>query len=263
MRPVWIGLLCAAAALADDAPKLLASKCWACHAQTAMAGLRLDSRDAMLRGGVSGPALVPGDPAASRLYRAVARTDPAVKPMPPGAPLSAADLATIETWIRDGAPWDSGVEHWAFRPLERARAGDSIDRFIQTALRRKTLAPNPPADRRTLIRRLSFDLTGLPPDPGDPAFHETRPDWFARLADRLLASPRFGEKWGRHWLDVARYGEDDYSGTAVIPYPNAWRYRDWVIEALNQDMPYDRFVMAQIAGDLMDDAALLPATGFF
>ncbi len=247
----------------EAARKVLASRCWACHAQTALGGLRLDSRDGMLRGGKSGAAIVPGDFARSRLYQAVARTQPAVKPMPPGAELSADEVGTLAAWIAEGAPWSDAAGHWSFRPLGPVRAKHTVDTLIGQAQRGKGLAANPKADRRTLIRRLFFDLTGLPPEPAefDAAFEDREPDWLPRLVARLLDSPHFGEQWGRHWLDVARYGEDDFSGTAVIPYANAWRYRDWVVAALNRDLPYDRFLMAQLAGDLMNDTTLLPATG--
>ena len=260
---IFIFIAPAFAASEEAARKVFAARCWACHAQTAMGKLRLDSREAMLRGGQSGPALVPGNALHSRLYLAVARTDPSVKPMPPGPALPADELATIREWIQAGAPWSSSATYWAFQPLQPAPPGQSIDGLIAIALKQQALAPNPRAGKRTLIRRLFFDLTGLPPTPEQ--FNETNadvsPNWLAQLANRLLASPQFGVKWARHWLDVARYGEDDYSGTAVIPYENAWRYRDWVVEAFNAGMPYGRFLKAQIAGDLMDDAALLPATG--
>ncbi len=229
----------------------------------ASGGLRLDSREAILKGGNSGTAIVLRDAAKSRLYQAIARTEPAVKPMPPGAKLTQDEVGIIERWISEGAPWSGSGLHWSFRPLRHNQEGETIDRFIRPALEAKGLVPNERADKRTLIRRTYFDLIGLPPDATEfaAAFEDKNPDWLARLVSRLLASPHFGEKWGRHWLDVARYGEDDFSGTAVIPYANAWRYRDWVVQALNQDMPYDRFLMAQLAGDRMDDPSLLAATG--
>lgn len=263
---LWIIITTPMAAHANTeelARKVLASRCWACHAQMAMGGLRLDSRQGLLQGGKSGAALAPGDPAGSRIYQAVTRSQPGVKPMPPGAPLSSEEVRAIETWIKDGAPWSESETHWAFRPLRRNEVGESIDAFIAAAQRAKGITANSRADRRTLIRRVSFDLTGLPSDEKEfaEASSDPHPDWLARLADRLLASPHFGEQWGRHWLDVARYGEDDFSGTEVIPYANAWRYRDWVVQALNRGLPYDRFLMAQLAGDLMNDASLLPATG--
>lgn len=153
--------------------------------------------------------------------------------------------------------------HWSYRQLPVISSDAGMDRFIQEALEKQRLKPGPRADKRTLIRRVYFDLTGLPPDESEfsRAMADANPDWLSGLVTTLLNSPHFGEKWGRHWLDVARYGEDDFSGTAVIPYANAWRYRDWVVQALNQDLPYDRFLMAQLAGDLMNDDSLLAGTG--
>ncbi|MEJ7608417.1 MAG: DUF1549 domain-containing protein [Bryobacteraceae bacterium] len=183
--------------------------------------------------------------------------------MPPSGPLQLDELQTIERWINEGAPWADGEEHWSFRPLRAANPGESIDSFITEELKKQGLKVSPPARRRTLIRRVYFDLIGLPPDETEfvDALNDKNDDWLSRLVTKLLASQHFGEKWGRHWLDVARYGEDDFSGTAVMPYANAWRYRDWVVKAWNQDLPYDRFLMAQLAGDLMNDSSLLPATG--
>ncbi|MEP7362090.1 MAG: PSD1 and planctomycete cytochrome C domain-containing protein [Acidobacteriota bacterium] len=243
----------------EAARKVFAARCWSCHAQIAMGKLRLDSREGMLHGGFSGAALVPGDAAKSRLYVAMARTDPAVKPMPPGPPVSTEDLRTIREWIEAGAPWSEPGNHWSFQPLKRAAPGQTIDTLTDAALRTQGLTANPRADQRTLIRRLYFDLVGLPPT--EDEFARATKIELAQLVDRLLASPQFGVKWARHWLDVARYGEDDFSGTAVIPYENAWRYRDWVVEAFNAGMPYGKFLKAQLAGDLMNDASLLPATG--
>jgi cytochrome c553 len=260
---ILIAALSANASTEEAARKVLASRCWACHSQMAMGGLRLDSRDAMLRGGKSGAAIVIGDAAKSRLYQAIARTEPAVKPMPPGVALSPDDLQTLEHWINEGAPWTEPDSHWSFRPLGRNQPDGTIDQFIARALQTKDLTGNTRADKRTLIRRVYFDMIGLPPDDAEftAAYEDQNPDWLSRLVSKLLASPHFGEKWGRHWLDVARYGEDDFSGTAVMPYANAWRYRDWVVQAMNQDLLYDRFLMAQLAGDQMNDASLLPATG--
>lgn len=175
--------------------------------------------------------------------------------MPPGAPLAAEEKTALLDWLRAGAPWTDGNGHWAFAPLGQRAPGDSIDAILQRVQKREGFVPNGPAEPRTLLRRLSFDLVGLPP--------EKRDETYEQAVERLLASPHFGEKWGRHWLDVARYGEDDFSGTAVQPYANAWRYRDWVVDSINRDLPYDRFLMAQIAGDLMDDEKLLAGTGLF
>ncbi len=260
---ILMATLTAQASTEEAARKVLASRCWACHAQMALGGLRLDSRDGMLHGGKSGPAIVPGNAAKSRLYQAVARTQPQVKPMPPDVVLSPEELSTLEHWINEGASWSDSSDHWSFRPLGQNLQGQSIDGLVASASGAKGLTLNPRAGKRSLIRRLYFDLIGLPPDEAEfaAAFDDDNPDWLSRLVSRLLGSPHFGEHWGRHWLDVARYGEDDFSGTAVIPYANAWRYRDWVVQAMNQDVPYDRFLMAQLAGDRMNDPSLLPATG--
>ena len=265
LRALWWFLAAATAygASEEAARKILVSRCWACHAQTGMGGLRLDSRDAMMLGGKSGPAVKPGSAVESRIFQAVSRDVPGVKAMPPTAALTADEVQTLRAWIDGGAVWSDAAEHWSFRPLRKTHDGESIDRFIDDALKTKGLIANGHADKRTLIRRVYFDLIGLPPDEGEfaAAFEDSSNDWFARLVSKLLASPHFGEKWGRRWLDVARYGEDDFTGTAVVPYPNAWRYRAWVVNAINEDMPYDRFLMAQLAGDRMNDASLLPATG--
>jgi cytochrome c553 len=260
-----LGVLAFAAHASNEeaARKVLSARCWACHAQTAMGGLRLDSREAMEKGGKSGPALVPGNSARSRLFQAVSRAAKDVLPMPPGPSLPASEVEALRKWIDEGAPWRAETGHWAFRPLQAAIAGETIDTLLARAHAAKGLTPAPLTDRRTLIRRLYLDLVGLPPTPEEfnAANTDMQPDWLPRLVDRLLASPHFGEKWARHWLDVARFGEDDFTGTEVVPYPNAWRYRDWVVQAMNLDLPYDKFLMAQLAGDLMGDPALLPATG--
>ncbi len=265
-QPILLILLTALttqASTEEAARKVLASRCWACHAQTALGGLRLDSRQGILKGGNSGTALIPGNAASSRLYQAVAHTQPGVKPMPPGVQLDAEELRTIETWITEGAPWNENATHWSFLPLRSNRSDETIDGLVSKAQQAQSLQANTRADKRTIVRRIYFDLTGLPPSEKEfaVAFEDSAPEWLARLVSKLLASPHFGEKWGRHWLDVARYGEDDFSGTAVQPYANAWRYRDWVVQAFNQDLPYDRFLKAQLAGDLMNDVSLLPATG--
>ena len=234
---------------------LLASRCYACHAQTASSGLRLDSREGALKGGHRGAAIKAGDATGSLLMQAV-RGSGGLKAMPPGAPLAATEIAILERWIREGAvfpaplPNARGKALWSLQPLP-ALSATSVDALVEQGLRAKGLVPSPPADRRTLIRRLSYDLTGLPPSPAEVEAFVAGKTSTEALVDQLLASPHFGERWARHWLDVARFGEDDFTGTAPKPYPNAWRYRDWVIDALNQDLPYDTFVKAQIAGDLL------------
>lgn len=278
---------------------LLAANCFACHGESAMAGLRVDSRAGLLRGGETGPAIVPGDPDKSALLKAVQHAEGFPR-MPRGrAKLAPADIDAIAEWIRGGAVWPAAdeapapvasheraitAEHrafWAFAPLSKPAAPSvhdsswprtDIDRFVLARLEREGLKPVPAADKLTLIRRATLDLTGLPPSPEevDAFLADASPDAFDKVIDRLLASPRYGEAWGRMWLDVARYGEDDYRsldpmGRGFNPYPNAHLYRDWVIRAFNEDLPYDQFVTAQLAADLLDDADRvrhLPALGF-
>ena len=222
---------------------LLSNSCYDCHTEEEEGDLRLDSREAMIKGGKSGPAIVPGDPDESRLIKAV-RHAPGVEKMPRKAPkLSDAQIATLAAWIKSGAPWPASTTaastrppektitadqraFWSFQPLRRpavpapARtdwAKTDIDRFILARLESEGLAPVRAADKLTLIRRATLDLTGLPPTPEEiDAFEkDAAPDAFAKVVDRLLASPRYGEAWGRLWLDVARYGEDDYRGASI------------------------------------------------
>jgi len=260
---------------------ILRSRCTACHgADAAESGLRLDSRAGLLKGGDFGPAVVVGSGPTSELIRRVT-SGSADEQMPPDEePLTADEVASLTAWIDAGAPWpgsddaamadarDERLDHWAWQPLAQPAppdAGDAfagrdgvepartpIDQFVRSRLREAGLAPSPAADRRTLIRRLSFDLTGLPPSPeaidafvGDPA-----PDAYEQLVDRLLDSPRYGERWARHWLDVVHYG-DTHGYDKDKPRPNAWPYRDYVIRSLNTDKPYARFVEEQIAGDVL------------
>ena len=274
---------------------VLATQCGKCHASTAeklRGGLRLDSREGLRQGGVSGPAIVPGNPDESLLIQAIRYRDEELR-MPPKAKLPDAVVADFEAWVKMGAPdprtgpddaaarppvnLARGKEFWSFRPPKRSlppalkRADWSlgeIDRFLLAALEARGLAPVADADRSRLLRRVTFDLSGLPPTPEeiDAFLADRSPDAFASVVDRLLTSPRFGERWGRHWLDVARFAES--SGKTNFAYPQAWRYRDWVIASFNADKPYDRFVREQIAGDLLpaeDDrrrADQLIATGF-
>jgi hypothetical protein len=274
---------------------LLAAHCFECHGpKKQRAGLRLDSRAALLAGGDTGPAVVPGDPDKSLLIKAVHYQ--AEPKMPPKAPLSPAQVAVLNSWVRQGAPWPEttasvrpvpkGPEFhitprdrafWSFRPVadppapairDRAWPRKPLDAFVLAKLEAAGLRPVELADRRTLIRRATFDLTGLPPTPQEvEAFLNDRgPDAFARVVDRLLASPHYGERWARHWLDVARYGEDQAHTFQARKYPQGFRYRDWLIRAFNEDMPYDRFVREQIAADLLDGPERLenlPALGFF
>ena len=281
---------------------LLVARCLACHSGAKTSGgLALDSRDGWAKGGDSGPAIVPGDPSASLVLRAVRGLD-GVSPMPPeedhnGEPLprlSPEEIAALEEWIGAGAPdprvagakiggmsRDEAARWWAFQPLSipappaipdgPAVQGD-LDRFLQARLDAEGLAPAPPADRRTLLRRATYDLVGLPPSPEetDAFLADPAPDReaFRTVVERLLASPQYGVHQGRHWLDVVRYADTAGENTDR-PLPHAWRYRNWVFEALNRDMPWREFVRLQLAGDILragaDDAARregLVATGY-
>ncbi len=288
MRPAAVLLLFSTPGLlhAEDAAELFVSRiqpalkqhCFGCHGESQTeAKLDLRTRESMLRGGGRGPAILPGDAARSPLYLSL-RAD-GLPAMPPGDEqkrLAAEVVEWVRRWIDAGAPfsnprspeapWSANAEHrWAFQPLRRPDAGKSLDRYIEEKLRARGLTPAPRADRLTLIRRATFDLTGLPPTPEevDAFLADPAPDAFARLLERLLASPRYGERWGRHWLDVVRYADTDgYSND--FERPNAWRYRDYVIRSFNQDKPYDRFILEQIAGDELDssNAESLVATGF-
>lgn len=257
---------------------VLANNCYACHTDAKSGGLQLDTREHVLKGGNSGPAIVPGNPDGSLLIQAIRHTHPRIE-MPPGGKLADEDIANIAAWVKAGAPWPAGPandkapayvitqaqrDFWSFRPVVEPNppavknakwAHNQIDRFVLAKLEAKGLQPAPAADRRTLIRRAYLDLTGLPPTPeeADAFIRDKSADAFAKVVDRLLASPRYGERWGRYWLDVARYSDDKLNSTQDDPYPNAFRYRDWVIAAFNNDMPYNTFVKAQIAGDQLPD----------
>ena len=273
---------------------ILRQRCYECHSHTGKinGGLALDSRSGWQTGGDSGPAIVPGAVEKSRLIEAVRYGNPDLE-MPPKAKLPANEIALLEEWVKRGAPdpreavkavtkqgidVEAGRRHWAFQPVretappvvrDSAWPRNEVDAFILAALEAKGLAPAPPASRSVLIRRLSFDLTGLPPTPEEvEAFcQDAVAGAVESLVDRLLDSPRFGERWGRHWLDVARYS-DSIGGGMNYVLDDAWRYRDYVVSSFNADKPYDRFVMEQIAGDLLpakDEAQRveqLIATGF-
>jgi mono/diheme cytochrome c family protein len=274
---------------------LLVEHCQKCHgAEKQEAGLRLDRREAAMRGGDSGPVLVPGQPDQSRLIVAV-RYDGDTQ-MPPSGKLSDAAVHALTEWVRSGAPWptDAGgvadgaataarspneirATHWSFQPVARsplpavantAWSATPIDRFILQALEAKGLAPSPPANRRTLLRRASYDLLGLPPSAAEvEAFErDASPDAWPRVVDRLLASPHYGERWARHWLDLARYADTKgYVFAQERRYPFSYTYRDYCIRAFNEDLPYDRFIIEQIAADRLDlqgDNRALAALGF-
>lgn len=253
---------------------LLVEKCERCHGPTEQKGaLRLDSRVGWETGGDRGPAIEPGDPDASLVIQAVRHADD-VK-MPPDRPLAETEVATLVEWVRRGAPdprtgsrplggmtLDEARRWWSLQPLTRppihdpvpgaTTAANPIDAFLDASLRTAGVTPAPPADRRTWIRRATFDLTGLPPSPPevDAFLADDSPMGRARVVERLLASPAYGERWGRHWLDLVRYADTAGENTDH-PVPEAWRYRNWVIDALNRDQPYDEFVRDQIAGDLL------------
>jgi cytochrome c553 len=267
---------------------ILVANCVTCHGEKKQKGeLRLDAKAAFARGGENGPAVVPGDPGKSRLVKAV-RYDDEPK-MPPKGKLSDADIAVLTEWVRGGAPWpDDGATaqgsaktfdlqarakaHWSFQPIRRpavpdvpnqkAQGANGIDRFLLAKLDAAGLTYAPPADKRTLLRRIYFDLIGLPPTPAEiGAFlKDDSPNAYEKVVDKLLASPHYGERWGRHWLDLVRYAET-HGHEFDVEIPDAWRYRDYVIRALNADLPFDRFLTEHIAGDLVPDPRRDPKSG--
>ncbi len=258
---------------------VLKRHCYACHSHAAnkmKGGLALDSKSGWAAGGDSGPAVVPGKPDDSRLIRAVRYTDPDLQ-MPPKGKLSDEEVAAIVEWVRRGAPdprgtpkKDAGSDWWSLRPLTRPPVPggafrNPIDAFVAAKLAEKGLAMSPEAGRRTLIRRLTVDLHGLPPTPEEVAAFEAdrSPGAYEKLVDRLLASPRYGERWARHWLDAAHFAETHGTEHDLIR-PNAWRYRDYVIDRLNADVPYGRFVREQLAADVFypGEPRLTAALGF-
>jgi Protein of unknown function (DUF1553)/Protein of unknown function (DUF1549)/Planctomycete cytochrome C len=275
---------------------VLAAQCFSCHTQSKMGGLQMDSLQGLLKGGKSGPAILPGKPEDSLLIRAITHVDPNLK-MPLGSKLKEQEISDLTSWVKMGAPWPESAKmsqltktvgefivlpeqraFWSFQPIRKPALPEvkekdwvktPIDRFVLAQLEARGMKPAGAAAKRTLIRRASFDLTGLPPTPEqvEAFLNDSSPNAFSEVVDRLLASPHYGERWGRYWLDVARYGEDDPRGLSQEKYPNAFRYRDWVIQAFNKDMPYDLFVKAQIAGDLLggekEREELLAGTGFF
>jgi hypothetical protein len=272
IRYISLALVAAGLSAGADVQSLLAEKCQICHSdKTRSGGLSLDSLDGARKGGKRGPAVVPGKPSESLLYQLISGAKPA---MPfGGQPLTAEEIESVRQWIQQGAPWDQPVKWWSLVPLKRPAVPDLKDAFIRTPvdafvfakLREKGLHPSPEADRRTLIRRLTYDLHGLPPSPEEvEAFPADKaPDAYEKVVDRLLASPRYGERWGRHWLDVVHYGET-HGYDKDKPRRNAWPYRDYVIRAFNEDKPYRRFVEEQLAADYLfpGDPDAIPALGF-
>jgi mono/diheme cytochrome c family protein len=260
-----------------DVQPILDARCVSCHGPEAQkSGLRLDSREALLQGGDLGPPIESEDSAESLLIHKVAGFDGESLMPPRGEPLSDLEIGILRAWIDQGAPGapldpaspaprrTSG--HWAFQPIERPEAPsvsdeswvqNPIDAFVLDRLEREGVEPSPEADRATLIRRLSLDLLGIPPTPDevDAFVADPSPNAVEALVDRLLASPHYGERWGRHWLDLARYADSD-GYEKDNPRPEAFRFRDWVIRALNADLPFDRFTIEQLAGDLLPDASL-------
>ncbi|MCY4534353.1 MAG: DUF1549 domain-containing protein, partial [Bryobacterales bacterium] len=297
MRLPALLLVCGLAALAQS-PEIefferrirpvLVDRCEVCHSSSLaepMGGLVLDSRDGLLAGGATGPALVPGKADASLLLTALRYLDPVLK-MPPTGKLPDRVIEDFRAWIDSGAadprseprapaseavheaagpgtPIEEGRRWWAFQPLRERVSPDvsapdwtlrKADAFVLAKLDANGLQPSPEADPRTLIRRAYLDLTGLPPSLEETEAFEADPslDAYSDLIDSLLRSPHYGERWGRHWLDVARWAEDHPTSEATNrPFKHAWRYRDWVIEAINKDIPYDRFIRMQFAADLL------------
>lgn len=272
---------------------LLAKNCYTCHTEARAGGLQMDNQEAMLRGSKDGPVLVPGKPDESKLIQAVRYKD-RIR-MPPSGKLPDEDIATLEAWVRSGAAWGHASSarsktaavpyvispedraFWSFRPVkepsvpsvkDHSWVQSPIDSFVLAKLESAGLKPVRAAEKRTLIRRATMDLIGLPPSPEEvEAFEkDSSRGAFEKVVDRLLASPEYGERWGRLWLDVARYSDKQLTAEGDGPLPNSFQYRDWVVRAFNDDMPYDQFVKAQIAGDLMPEAVrekYVGGVGFF
>lgn len=255
-----------------DVKPLLVKHCLSCHGERKQeSGLRLDSRAAMLKGGDLGIVAAVGKSADSRLIHYVAAVDPKNVMPPEGDRLSAESVGVLRAWVDQGCRWPDSEAitaakntHWAYQPLKRVAppavtrmdwVSNPIDQFVLAELQKRKLTPSPMADRYTLIRRASLDLLGLLPTIAevDAFVNDDRPQAYEALIDRLLQSPHFGERWGRHWLDVARYADSD-GYEKDNPRPDAYRWRDWVIDAINADMPFDQFTIEQLAGDLLPDA---------
>jgi hypothetical protein len=269
---------------AKDVWPILTTTCLSCHGPDKQrGGLRLDDGTAALRGGNGGAVIKPGDAAGSRLLALVAGLDPETRMPPKGKPgLTAEQVGVLRAWIEQGASWPRGEvavavthsSHWAYQPVrppvvpavkDASKVRDPIDAFVLARLEKEGIAPSPEADRNSLLRRVTLDLTGLPPTPEevDAFVNDRGPDAYEKVVDRLLASPHYGERWARHWLDLARYADSD-GYEKDTGRPHAWRYRQWVIDALNRDLPYDRFTIEQLAGDLLPGATpeQKAATGF-
>jgi uncharacterized protein DUF1553/uncharacterized protein DUF1549/cytochrome c len=273
---------------------VLADKCYKCHSaelNKSKGGLTLDTAEATLKGGEDGPIIVPGDPAKSMLIKAISYADPdlAMPPQKEGGKLKDAEIAALTEWVKMGAPdprsgpkkyATAGRSHWAFQPVKKAEVpqvkntgwvANPIDAFVLAKLEAGSMQPSPSAERAALMRRAYFDIIGIPPTPEEVyAFiNDKSPNAWEKVIDRLLASPQYGERWGRHWLDTARYSDTkgEVKKRKDDPYyPFAWTYRDWVIKAFNTDMPYDRFILEQLAADKLpeetSDKSHLAALGF-
>jgi hypothetical protein len=275
----------AAEFFADHVAPIFRQRCVQCHnALKTKGGLDLTTRDAMLKGGEKGPVVVPGSASKSRILEMISGDTPRMPKQ--GAKLTPEELANLKKWIDDGAVWPesvrltdaeqrrAGPDWWSLQPLkqpavpavkDKAWPGNELDAFILAALEAKGLKPSPPAERATLLRRVTFDLHGLPPTPEeiDAFVNDSTADAYEKVIDRLLASPRYGERWGRHWLDVVHYG-DTHGYDKDKPRPHAWRYRDYGIKSFNDDKQYSRFIKEQLAGDVLfpTDREGIIATGF-
>jgi hypothetical protein len=276
---------------------VLAERCYECHSaksETVQGGLLLDSRAGIIKGGDNGPVILPGEPEASLLVKAIRHADPGLT-MPPEEKLADDQIADFERWVKERAPdprtedtlatvkaksaidWDKAKQWWSLKPIATTSPPsvksedwpkNEIDRFILAKIEAEGLVPASDAAKRTLIRRATYDLIGLPPTPEEVAafLSDESPEAFAKVVDGLLDSPRYGERWGRHWLDVVRYA-DTAGDNSDFPIPQMRHYRDWVIKAFNNDLPYNQFAQAQIAGDLLPKSQLprrdaLIATGY-
>jgi hypothetical protein len=275
-----IGLLLPALAFAQpkrpvdfetDVRPIFAKSCYSCHGpQKQKSDFRLDQKTAATKGGDNGVAIVPGKASESPLVQRIASKSRDRMPPKDNAPLTAGEVATIRAWIDQGAKWPeysataANKPHWAYQPLRTTADAKSIDAFIHAKLREKGLSPSPPAEKRVWLRRVTFDLTGLPPTPEEMnAFlNDASPEAFAIVVDRLLTSPAYGERWARHWIDVVHFAES-HGHDQDRPRPNAWPYRDYLIQSFNNDKPYARFVQEQVAGDVLfpDDPQATVALG--
>ena len=265
-----------------DIRPILMARCYSCHGEEAQEGeLRLDQRASAFRTDGDGPIVIPGRSADSLLYKRLTSRDRDLRMPKDGKPLSPEQIALFRYWIDQGANWPTddalaaaALDYWSLKPLVRPTVPGNdttsghrnpIDEFIRAKLGEQHLKPSPEADRRTLLRRVTFDLTGLPPTPNELAafLADTSPEAYEGVVDRLLASPRYGERWARHWMDAAHFAET-HGHDEDRPRPNAWPYRDYLIRSLNEDKPYARFVAEQVAGDALfpDDPQATVALGF-